>query len=67
LCSASNSENDSSAAADIQRLREVAEIAGFELRGAKVTPATPGKAKEGWSEESDGWTRYVLLDPPPEP
>jgi hypothetical protein len=59
-----DSENVSSAGADLKRLREVAERAGFELRGGKVTPATPGETKAGWSEEVDGWTSYVPLDPP---
>ncbi len=59
------SENVSAASADLQRLREVAERAGFELRGAKVTPATPGESKAGWSEKAGGWTSYVPLDSEP--
>jgi hypothetical protein len=41
-----DSESGSTAGADLKRLREVAERAGFELRGAKVTPATPGAGPE---------------------
>jgi hypothetical protein len=60
-----DSENVS-AGADLVRLKEVAERAGFELRGAKVTPATPGESKAGWSEKrADGWTSYVPLDSEP--
>ena len=61
-----DSESVSTAGADIQRLKEVATRAGFELRGAKVTPAEPGESKSGWSEKRDGWTWYVPLDPEPE-
>jgi hypothetical protein len=61
-----DSENVSTAGADLQRLKDAAERAGFELRGAKVTPATPGESKAGWSEKrSDGWTSYVPLDSEP--
>jgi hypothetical protein len=60
-----DSEN-ASAGADIQRLKQAAESAGFELRGAKVTPATPGESKAGWSEKrADGWSSYVPLDSEP--
>lgn len=60
-----DSENVSAASADLQRLREVAERAGFELRGAKVTPATLGESKPGWSEKVGDWTSYVPLDSEP--
>jgi hypothetical protein len=54
--------------ADLRRLKEAAQQVGFELRGAKVTPAGPGKTKPGWSEGlAGGGTGYVPLDPPPEP
>lgn len=60
-----DSENVSPVA-DIQRLKDAAERAGFELRGAKVTPAPPGESKAGWSEKrADGWTSYVPLDSEP--
>ena len=52
-----------STAADIRRLKQAAESAGFELRGARVTPATRGESKEGWSEKTGEWTQYVPLDP----
>jgi hypothetical protein len=58
-----SSESTSTAGVDLQRLKAVAESAGFELRGAKVTPAPPGESKEGWSEKKDGSTWYVPLDP----
>jgi hypothetical protein len=45
----------------LQRLKEAARSAGFDLRGGKVTPAPPGETKEGWSEKKDGWTWYVPL------
>jgi hypothetical protein len=61
-----SSQSLSTAGADLQRLKAAAESAGFELRGAKVTPATPGESKEGWSEKAGGWTRYVPLDLGPE-
>ncbi len=61
-----DSESLSTASADIQRLREAAASAGLELRGAKITPATPGESKEGWSEKVGNCTRYVPLDPQPE-
>ena len=57
------SENISTAGADLQRLKEAARSAGFELKGGKVTPATPGETKEGWTEKKDGLTWYVPLDP----
>jgi hypothetical protein len=60
-----DSENVSAASADLQRLREVAERAGFELRGAKVTPATLGESKAGWSEKVGDSTSYVPLDSEP--
>ncbi len=59
-----SSESISTAGADLQRLKAAAESAGFELRGAKVTPAPPGEGgKEGWSEKREGRTWYVPLDP----
>jgi hypothetical protein len=61
-----SSQSLSTAGADLQRLKAAADGAGFELRGAKVTPASPGESKEGWSENAGGWTRYVALDPEPE-
>jgi hypothetical protein len=60
-----NSENLPTAGAELKRLRVVAERAGFELRGAKIAPATPGESKAGWSEKVDGWTSYVPLDSEP--
>jgi predicted SnoaL-like aldol condensation-catalyzing enzyme len=60
-----DSENVSAASADLHRLRDVAERAGFELRGAKVTPATLGESKAGWSEKVGDWTSYVPLDSEP--
>jgi hypothetical protein len=60
-----DSENLPTAGAELKRLREVAERAGFELRGAKVTPATPGESKAGWSEKVGDWTLYVPLDSEP--
>jgi len=61
-----DSENVSTAGADIQRLKDAAERAGFELSGAKVTPATPGESKAGWSEKrADRWTSYVPLESEP--
>jgi hypothetical protein len=60
-----NSESVSTAGADIQRLKQAAESAGFELKGAKVTPATPGESKSGWSEKAGDWTRYAPLDSEP--
>jgi hypothetical protein len=60
-----NSESVSMAGADIQRLKQAAASAGFELRGAKVTPATPGESKEGWSEKVGDWTSSVPLDSEP--
>ena len=53
------------AGAELKRLKEVAERAGFELRGAKVTAATPGESKAGWSEKVGDWTSYVPLDSEP--
>lgn len=36
------------------------------VKGAKVTPATPGESKAGWSEtRADGSTSYVPLDSEP--
>lgn len=61
-----DSESVSTAGADIQRLKQAAASAGFDLRGARVTTATPGQSKEGWSEKVGDWTRYVPLDPDPE-
>jgi hypothetical protein len=61
-----DSDSVSTAGVDIQRLKQAAASAGFELRGAKVTPATPGESKEGWSEKAGDRTRYVPLDPEPE-
>jgi len=50
--------------ADLQRLKDAAAKVGFDLRGAKVTPATPGEWKAGWTEESEGGgTSYVPLEP----
>jgi hypothetical protein len=61
-----DSQSLSTAGADLRRLKEAAERAGFERRGAKLTPATPGESKEGWSEKrADGWTDYVPLDSEP--
>lgn len=57
-----SSESVSTAGGDLQRLKEAARSAGFELGGGKVTPAPPGETKEGWSEKKDGWTWYVPLD-----
>jgi hypothetical protein len=51
-----DSESVSTAGADTQRLKQAAASVGFELRGAKVTPATPGESKEGWSEKAGDWT-----------
>ena len=53
------------AGAELKRLKEVAERAGFELRGAKVTAATSGESKAGWSEKVGDWTSYVPLDSEP--
>jgi hypothetical protein len=47
------SDSISTGGADLQRLKEAARSAGFELRGAKVTPAPPGESKEGWTEKKD--------------
>jgi hypothetical protein len=58
-----SSESVSTAGADLQRLKEAARSAGFELRGGKVTPASPSETKEGSSEKKDGGTWYVPLDP----
>jgi hypothetical protein len=61
-----DSESVSTVGTDVQRLKKAAERAGFELRGAKITPATPGEGKRGWSERTpDGWTSYVPLDSEP--
>ena len=46
-----SSESISTAGADLQRLIQAARRAGFELKGGKVTPASPGESKEGWSEK----------------
>jgi hypothetical protein len=61
-----DAESISAAGADLQRLKDAANGAGFELRGARVTPATPGESKAGWSEKKNGGTSYVPLDPEPE-
>jgi hypothetical protein len=60
-----SSQSVSTAGADLERLKAVAESAGFELKAGKVTPASPGEGKEGWQEKKDGWTWYVPLDPEP--
>jgi hypothetical protein len=60
-----STENLSVASSDLRRLKEAALSAGFDLRGAKVTPASPGESKAGWSEKKDGWTNYVPLDGEP--
>ena len=59
-----HSESLSTAGADLQRLKE-AQTAGFELRGARVTPAAGGESRPGWSEKTDKGTNYVPLDPEP--
>jgi hypothetical protein len=51
-----HSESVSTAGADLQRLKDAAAVAGFDMRGAKVTPADEG-------ESGPGWSSYVPLDP----
>ena len=61
-----SSESISTVGADLQRFKAAAETAGFELKAGKVTPASPGGGKKGWTEKKDGWTWYVPLDPEPD-
>jgi hypothetical protein len=60
-----HSESVSTAGADLQRLKDAAAAAGFELKGAKVTPADEGESRPGWSDKTDEGTSYVPLDPEP--
>jgi hypothetical protein len=55
----------STAGADLQRLKEGAQTVGFELRGARVTPAAEDESRPGWSEKTDRGTNDVPLDPEP--
>jgi hypothetical protein len=60
-----HSKSLSTAGADLVRLKDAAAALGFELRGAKVTPAGEGESRPGWSEKTDEGTSYVPLDPEP--
>ena len=60
-----HSESLTTTGADLQRLKEAAQTVGFELRGARVTPAAEGESRPGWSEKTDRGTNYVPLDPEP--
>ena len=41
-----HSESVSTAGADLQRLKDAAAVAGFDMRGAKVTPADEGESRQ---------------------